>query len=326
MKAEILSILRQNNSFVSGQYLCDKLGVSRTAIWKAMNQLKEQGYDIESIPHIGYRFVSNPDIVTAVEIQSIMQTKVMGKKVLFFEELDSTNTKAKEVADQDDTHGTLIITEKQTFGKGRRGKSWSSSANEGIFMTLILKPKISPISASMLTLVMALAVAKAIQGMGIDAYIKWPNDIVIHGKKVCGILTEMSSELDYINHVVIGVGVNVKIKEFPQEIKETATSLCLESDTDRKRSQIIADILLFFEDYYQEFLQTETLETLQEGYSQLLINTNKKVKIFENGSEYVGVALGITNTGELIVELEDGTRKEVIAGEVSVRGIYGYTI
>lgn len=326
MKAEILSILKQSDSYVSGQFLCNKLGVSRTAIWKVMNQLKEYGYEIESIPHQGYRLLSYPDVVTSVEIRSILKTKTMGKKVLFFEELDSTNTKAKEVAEQKETHGTLIVTEKQLFGKGRRGKNWSSPSLGGIWMTLILKPQIQPKSASMLTLVMALAVVKAIQKNGIDAYIKWPNDIVINGKKVCGILTEMSSELDYINHVVIGAGINVNMKEFPEEIKEVATSLWMEGLHEIKRSEMIAEILTQFELCYEEFIKTETLEFFQKEYNQCLINHKKEVKIIENGKEYFGIAQGITNTGELIVELQDGSKKEVIAGEVSVRGVYGYTI
>lgn len=332
MKTKILTILKNSEKHVSGQNLSNQLGVSRTAIWKVINQLKEEGYMIEAVPNKGYRIVAYPDIITAEEIKSILRTKEIGKEVLYYDMVDSTNTKAKQLAEQENTHGLLVIAEQQEMGKGRRGKNWNSQKGTGIWMSLIIKPKIKPVSASMLTLVAALAVTKAIGQMGeqeenrnnLEAKIKWPNDIVVNGKKVCGILTEMSSELDYINHVVIGIGINANIEKFPDEINHMATSLLLEGKKHIKRSQLVAFVLEAFEAYYIKFLKTENLETMITEYNQWLINYEEEVKIIEENVTYTGVAKGITPTGELIVILPDGTRKEVVSGEVSVRGLYGY--
>lgn len=332
MKTKILTILKNSEKHVSGQSLSNQLGVSRTAIWKVINQLKEEGYMIEAVPNKGYRIVAYPDIITAEEIKSILRTKEIGKEVLYYDMVDSTNTKAKQLAEQENTHGLLVIAEQQEMGKGRRGKKWNSQKGTGIWMSLIIKPKIKPVAASMLTLVAALAVTKAIRQMGeqkenrnnLEAKIKWPNDIVVNGKKVCGILTEMSSELDYINHVVIGIGINANIEKFPDEINHMATSLLLEGKKHIKRSQLVAFVLEAFEAYYIKFLKTENLETMITEYNQWLINYEEEVKIIEENVTYTGVAKGITPTGELIVILPDGTRKEVVSGEVSVRGLYGY--
>lgn len=332
MKTKILTILKNSEKHVSGQNLSNQLGVSRTAIWKVINQLKEEGYMIEAVPNKGYRIVAYPDIITAEEIKSILRTKEIGKEVLYYDMVDSTNTKAKQLAEQENTHGLLVIAEQQEMGKGRRGKNWNSQKGTGIWMSLIIKPKIKPVSASMLTLVAALAVTKAIRQMGeqeenrnnLEAKIKWPNDIVVNGKKVCGILTEMSSELDYIHHVVIGIGINANIEKFPDEINHIATSLLLEGKKHIKRSQLVAFVLEAFEAYYIKFLKTENLETMITEYNQWLINYEEEVKIIEENVTYTGVAKGITATGELIVILPDGTRKEVVSGEVSVRGLYGY--
>lgn len=332
MKTKILTILKNSEKHVSGQSLSNQLGVSRTAIWKVINQLKEEGYMIEAVPNKGYRIVAYPDIITAEEIKSILRTKEIGKEVLYYDMVDSTNTKAKQLAEQENTHGLLVIAEQQEMGKGRRGKKWNSQKGTGIWMSLIIKPKIKPVAASMLTLVAALAVTKAIRQMGeqeenrnnLEAKIKWPNDIVVNGKKVCGILTEMSSELDYINHVVIGIGINANIEKFPDEINHMATSLLLEGKKHIKRSQLVAFVLEAFEAYYIKFLKTENLETMITEYNQWLINYEEEVKIIEENVTYTGVAKGITATGELIVILPDGTRKEVVSGEVSVRGLYGY--
>lgn len=332
MKTKILTILKNSEKHVSGQSLSNQLGVSRTAIWKVINQLKEEGYMIEAVPNKGYRIVAYPDIITAEEIKSILRTKEIGKEVLYYDMVDSTNTKAKQLAEQENTHGLLVIAEQQEMGKGRRGKNWNSQKGTGIWMSLIIKPKIKPVAASMLTLVAALAVTKAIRQIGeqeenrnnLEAKIKWPNDIVVNGKKVCGILTEMSSELDYIHHVVIGIGINANIEKFPDEINHIATSLLLEGKKHIKRSQLVAFVLEAFEAYYIKFLKTENLETMITEYNQWLINYEEEVKIIEENVTYTGVAKGITPTGELIVILPDGTRKEVVSGEVSVRGLYGY--
>lgn len=325
MKEEILKMLRETDGYISGQELCNKFGVSRTAIWKVMKQLKEAGYNIEAQQNKGYHIVSAPDVMDAAELKSIWKPKWVGCEILYFDSIDSTNTKAQELAEKGYPSGTLVVADKQVAGKGRRGRNWESPSGCGIFMTLMLKPDINPNNASMLTLVSALAVAKALADItGKDAKIKWPNDIVIDGRKVCGILTEMSAQFDYINNIVIGIGINVNNSSFPEEISATASSLRLLSGGKKyRRAEIIEKIMEYFEKYYSIFLETEDLSALVNEYNAMLVNMKKQVKVLDPKEPFEGKAMGITKTGELIVDTWE-SRKLVSSGEVSVRGIYGY--
>lgn len=325
MKEEILRLLRSADGYISGQELCNRFGVSRTAVWKAINQLKEAGYEIEAQQNKGYRLKAAPDLMTEAEIKSLMHTEWVAKEVLFFDTIDSTNTKAQELAEKGYPSGTLVVADKQESGKGRRGRSWVSPSGIGIFMTLMIKPDINPNNASMLTLVAALAVAKAITSVtGEEAMIKWPNDIVVNGKKVCGILTEMNAQFDYINHIVVGIGINVHNESFPEEISQMASSLMIEAGGKRfHRAQIIAETMSYFEQYYDTFLQTQDLSALVREYDELLVNMNKAVRVLDPKEPFDGKAMGITPKGELIVDTWE-SRKLVSSGEVSVRGIYGY--
>lgn len=325
MKEEILRLLRSANGYISGQELCNRFGVSRTAVWKAINQLKEAGYEIEAQQNKGYKLMAAPDLMTEAEIKSLMHTDWVAKEVLYFDTIDSTNTKAQELAEKGYPSGTLVVADKQESGKGRRGRSWVSPSGTGIFMTLMIKPDINPNNASMLTLVAALAVAKAITSVtGEEALIKWPNDIVVNGKKVCGILTEMNAQFDYINHIVVGIGINVHNESFPEEISQMASSLMIEAGGKRfHRAQIIAETMSYFEQYYDTFLKTQDLSALVREYDELLVNRNKSVRVLDPKEPFDGKAMGITPKGELIVDTWE-SRKLVSSGEVSVRGIYGY--
>ncbi len=325
MKEEILRLLRSADGYISGQELCNRFGVSRTAVWKAINQLKEAGYEIEAQQNKGYRLMAAPDLMTEAEIKSLMHTEWVAKEVLYFDTIDSTNTKAQELAEKGYPSGTLVVADKQESGKGRRGRSWVSPSGTGIFMTLMIKPDINPNNASMLTLVAALAVAKAITSVtGEEAMIKWPNDIVVNGKKVCGILTEMNAQFDYINHIVVGIGINVHNESFPEEISQMASSLMIEAGGKRfHRAQIIAETMSYFEQYYDTFLKTQDLSALVREYDELLVNMNKAVRVLDPKEPFDGKAMGITPKGELIVDTWE-SRKLVSSGEVSVRGIYGY--
>ena len=325
MKEEILRLLRSTDGYISGQELCNRFGVSRTAVWKAINQLKEAGYEIEAQQNKGYRLMAAPDLMTEAEIKSLMHTDWVAKEVLYFDTIDSTNTKAQELAEKGYPSGTLVVADKQESGKGRRGRSWVSPSGTGIFMTLMIKPDINPNNASMLTLVAALAVAKAITSVtGEEALIKWPNDIVVNGKKVCGILTEMNAQFDYINHIVVGIGINVHNESFPEEISQMASSLMIEAGGKRfHRAQIIAETMSYFEQYYDTFLKTQDLSALVREYDKLLVNRNKSVRVLDPKEPFDGKAMGITSKGELIVDTWE-SRKLVSSGEVSVRGIYGY--
>lgn len=330
-KSDILTLLRNSADYVSGQQLCDQFGVSRTAVWKVINQLKEEGYQIESVPRKGYRLVESPaDILSKSEIASRLHTKWAGRKLYYVDFTGSTNTDAKRYAEEGEPHGTTVVADMQTAGKGRRGRKWESPSGINAYFTILLKPSFAPDKASMLTLVMALAVAEAIEEVtALPVGIKWPNDIVINKKKVVGMLTEMSTtpEMDEIQYVVVGVGINVNMgsaEEFPEEIRQTATSLKLESGRQINRAVLIEHILTRFEHNYERFEQTLDLSGLMDAYQRRLVNVGAQVRVLDPAGEYVGISRGINQTGELIVEREDGSVTNVYAGEVSVRGIYGY--
>lgn len=325
MKSEILRLLKENDDYLSGQQICDRFRVSRTAVWKVMEQLKKEGYQIEAVRNKGYRLIDSPDVMSRAEIESLTKDGWAGADVVYYEETDSTNNRAKEAGEKGGKHGTLFVAERQTAGKGRRGRGWESPAGTSIYMTLLLHPDILPVKAPQLTLVMAVAVAEGIRkATGLCCQIKWPNDIVIHGRKVCGILTEMSAEIDYINYVVIGVGINVNQETFPEEIKDKAISLRMELGSSVRRSGLIAAVMESFEAYYETFLKTEDLSAMKERYNSFLVNRDEKVRVLEPCNEYEAYALGINDAGELIVRTKDGQEKAVYAGEVSVRGVYGY--
>ncbi len=325
MKAEILALLREKDGYISGQELCNRFSVSRTAVWKAINQLKESGYEIEAVPNKGYRLVGQQDVLNKNEIESRLHTKWAGRELYYYESTDSTNLQVKRLMEEGAPEGVLVVGGEQKQGRGRRGRSWQSPPGTNIYMTLGLRPEFQPDLAPMVTLIDALAVAEAVeQTCGLQTRIKWPNDVVIGGKKICGILTEMSAETGYIHYVVIGTGINVNIKEFPEEIRETATSLYLEKGETVLRAPIVAKTMEYFESYYEKFIQTMDLSLLMEDYNKRLVNKDAAVKVLDPQNEFEGTARGIDKKGQLLVERQDGTVETVYAGEVSVRGVYGY--
>lgn len=325
MKSEILCLLKESDSYVSGQQLCDRFHVSRTAVWKVIEQLKKEGYAIEAVRNRGYRLIESPDVMSEAEIRSFLNTEWIGNRIVCFHETDSTNNRAREAGDRKDAHGSLFVADQQVAGKGRRGRTWISPAGSSISMSLLLKPPVMPNQASMLTLVMALSVAEGIESLiGEPLEIKWPNDIVFHKKKLCGILTEMSTEIDYINYVIIGVGINVNQEAFPDEISRMATSILMETGQKISRAKIIASVMRRFEENYKIFLKTQDLSVLMERYNQILATKDQEVRVLEPKGAYEAYAEGINTQGELCVTLPDGSKREVYAGEVSVRGLYGY--
>ena len=326
MKSEILALLRERGDYVSGQELCERFKVSRTAVWKAIGQLKKEGYQIEAVQNRGYLLAEGKELFGQHELESRMNTKWAGHPVRFYDALGSTNLQAKVDAENGAKEGTLIVADMQTAGRGRKGKAWSSPAGTNAYFTLILKPEFDVALSSMVTLVMGLAVAEGIwEACGVEAGIKWPNDIVAGGKKLCGMLAEMSVEREYIHYVVMGVGINVGKQDFPPEIADIATSLWAECGKKVSRAGLIACVMKAFEECYASFLKEGNLSGLVERYSALLVNKDREVLVLDPKGEFRGMSLGINDTGELLVKREDGTITEVYAGEVSVRGIYGYT-
>ncbi len=324
-KTEVLQLLRDSRDYVSGQQICESFGISRTAVWKIINQLKEEGYEIEAVQNKGYHLTGAPDVLSLSELKTRIKTKMAGNHLLYFDVVGSTNIEAKKQAENGAPEGLLVVADKQEAGRGRRGRSWESPAGVNIFMTLLLRPSFSPGKASMITLVMALSVAQAVsEAAGLTAKIKWPNDVVVNKKKVVGILTELTMETDYIQYLVCGVGINVNQMSFPETIAQTATSLYLEGGRQVNRAGLIEKVMERFEENYEIFLRTEDMSGLTEPYNRLLVNKEERVRVLDPKGEYDGLSHGINKMGELIVEKQDGSVENVYAGEVSVRGIYGY--
>lgn len=332
-KTELLRFLRERNEYVSGQELCEFFQVSRTAIWKVMKQLKDEGYRIDSVQNKGYFLMECPDVLDFHEIESRLSTKWAGRELYYYKETTSTNIMIKEKAENGASHGALAVADKQTAGRGRRGRSWASPSGTNIAMSLLCRPQISPDKASMLTLLMGLAAAEAvIKITGLEAKIKWPNDIVVHGKKICGILTELTLEMDFIRYLVIGIGYNVNngynltdvSQTFPEEIRDVAGSLFLESGKVVSRAELVAETLAIFEGLYDTFIREENLSFVLDRYNRILANMDTGVKVLDPQKPFTGTARGINAQGSLLVEKEDGQMEEVYSGEVSVRGLYGY--
>ena len=270
-----------------------------------------------------YEEIVTDGIYNETTIADQIHTKWAGKTVHFARETDSTNLWIKRLAKEGASEGTLALAEFQSAGRGRLGRSWEVPEGTSVMMSILLRPKFEPQYAPTLTLVMGMAVAKAVKSLGFDVSIKWPNDVVVSHKKICGILTEMGVRDGKIDYAVIGVGINVNIKEFPEEMADKATSLYLESGKEFDRSQIPGLVMEAFEEYYEKFAAACDLSGLKEEYESILANYNQPVRVLAK-EPYEGVARGITDGGELLVEKTDGTIVAVSAGEVSVRGLYSY--
>ena len=270
-----------------------------------------------------YEEIVTGSIYNETTIADQIHTKWAGKTVHFARETDSTNLWIKRLAKEGASEGTLALAEFQSAGRGRLGRSWEVPEGTSVMMSILLRPKFEPQYAPTLTLVMGMAVAKAVKSLGFDVSIKWPNDVVVSHKKICGILTEMGVRDGKIDYAVIGVGINVNIREFPEEMADKATSLYLESGKEFDRSQIPGLVMEAFEKYYEKFAATCDLSGLKEEYESILANYNQPVRVLAK-EPYEGVARGITDGGELLVEKTDGTIVAVSAGEVSVRGLYSY--
>jgi BirA family biotin operon repressor/biotin-[acetyl-CoA-carboxylase] ligase len=320
MANDILKFLREKE-YVSGEVLANKLSISRVAIWKQIQKLKDIGYKIISDQNLGYCLVSRPDILLPQEIQRGLSTSYIGKEIYYFPELKSTNIIAKEKAlhgAEGINEGTLIIAERQSAGKGRLGREWFSPAG-GIWFSIILYPQLSPSYISRITLMTAVAAVKAIKiCTQIKSQIKWPNDILINEKKVCGILTEMSAELDIINWVVVGIGINVNIKqqEFPEDIREKTTSLKEVLGKKVLRVKLVRVFLQEFEKYYEILKRREFSFILKEWklYSHTL---GKKIRVDMGERIISGEAVDINEEGVLILKKEDGELIEIISGTIN---------
>ena len=328
MKDIVLEELRKNKSkYLSGEELSKELGVSRTSIWKYIKKLKEEGYTIDSSTNKGYILIETPDVLYPSEVKRLINTKIIGSEIVFLESIDSTNNYGKKISEKDFIEGTLIIAEEQTSGRGRLGREWVSPKGQGIWMSIMLKPNIKPEQASQITIIAAYAIAKSIKEIcNVDALIKWPNDIIVNGKKVCGILTEMGAEIDIINYLIVGIGINANIdeKHLLESGLNTATSLKIEKGQVIDRKILISRIIMNFEKLYMDFIEKSSIINIISNYKKMNVTLGKEVRLIFKKEELHGVAIDINNLGQLIIELDNGETIELASGEVSVRGIYDY--
>lgn len=334
MRYEIVELLKEAApGFVSGQELGRRFEISRAAIWKHIEELRQEGYSIEAVPRKGYRLISSEDRLNSYEIANNLSTFIVGRKVEYFDTLDSTNNFAKKLAGEGCPDGTTIVAGQQIAGRGRMGRSWDSPANKGIYITVVLRPPMAPEETQILTLAAAVATAKGISAAtGIGTGIKWPNDLVIEGRKVCGILVEMSSEADRVNHIVLGIGINYSQAddEFPDELKHRAISLRMASQNIKEGStkemsklSVIRSVLRELDSCYQLVLNGKHKEIL-DMWKKNSVTIGREVRFTMGDVEYTGIATGITTDGRLSVDCTDGKRRDLLSGEVLVRGIYGY--
>lgn len=321
MKKDILKLLLDHeHCYLSGEEISGILGVSRTAIWKQINNLREEGYIIESAHSQGYRLTGKPDAITAEELL-IHLDKGFINELHVFEEISSTNDFAKKRAGEGAPEATLVVAEKQSDGRGRMSRHWISPAGSGIWLSLVLRPKMMPAQAAQLTFVSAVAVCLAIREFtGLKATIKWPNDVMLDGKKICGILTELSAEIDGINYVVAGIGVNVNQlnEDFPSDLRAKATSLRIASGQAYRRVELLAYILKTYHRVYRDYRQ-KGFAYIIEKWRELNSTLGFTVNVISQQEEYYGQAVDIDEEGQLVVMTPEKELRYVMVGDVSIR-------
>ncbi|MBM4325270.1 MAG: biotin--[acetyl-CoA-carboxylase] ligase [Deltaproteobacteria bacterium] len=322
MDEEILSLLKKNAlTFLSGEELSHRLKVSRTAIWKRIRHLRSLGYEIEASTRSGYRLVQSPDILAPPEVKPLLKTKWLGKTIHYFHALDSTNSKAYDLANRGAEEGEIVIAESQTKGKGRLGRNWFSPPYLNLYLSVILRPEISPHQAPLITLMAAVATAEAIEkSSGLRPLIKWPNDILLNGRKMAGLLNEIKSETDRIHFIILGIGVNLNIDEkmFPKEIRSIATSMKREMGEGVSRKDFLASLLRGLEQWYTVFLK-EGGNVILESWRRWAQIKGRRVKMTSFGETIAGRAIDVDSDGALIIETKRGERKRVVAGDVEYR-------
>ncbi|MFA5559745.1 MAG: biotin--[acetyl-CoA-carboxylase] ligase [Methanofastidiosum sp.] len=315
MKSKILEILEKKGDYVSGEEISKEIGISRAAVWKHIKKLRELDYEIDSKTNEGYKLIKSPEKQIEFELERLLETKIIGKKILFFEEVDSTNNKAKQIA-LEENEGTVVISEMQTSGRGRRGREWYSPKG-GVYVSFVLKPNVSPEKASQLTLVSSLALVKTLNSMdnNLNAKIKWPNDILISGKKISGILTELSADVEKINYIVVGVGINLNTEK--EILPENGTSLKIEMKEEVSIKLFLKSFLEHYDSIYQEYINGK-IDLIIERWKNNSDTLGKKVKIIGINETFEGLAKDIDENGALILQTKEKEIK-VYSGDVSLR-------
>jgi BirA family biotin operon repressor/biotin-[acetyl-CoA-carboxylase] ligase len=319
--AQILAALRSvNEDGVSGAELSNKLGISRAAIWARIEELRQVGYDIEATPHLGYRLVSSPDTLHADDLLARLgKTKVIGRDIRVFEETTSTNDVVEKLARDKVKEGAVVFAESQSKGRGRLGRKWISPARKGLWFSILLRPDLRPQEATQLTVASATALRRAIEtNTGVKAKIKWPNDILIDGKKVSGILTELSAELDRVKHIILGIGVDVNLNaaEFPAELRKIATSLKIETGKHISRAGLAVEILRQLDDDYARVC-TGKFEAVADEWEEHCGTIGQPVTIQVGERKIHGRAESLDDDGALLLRTEHGRLERVTGGDVT---------
>ena len=315
MKSEILRLLKESDDYISGQQMCDRFHVSRTAVWKAIEQLKKEGYEIEAVRNRGYRLLESPDIMSEAEIRSLMDTEWAGKNIVYFDEVDSTNNRAKELGEKDGAHGTLFVADRQVAGKGRRGRVWESPKGISIYMTILLRPDLIPTKAPMLTLVMAQSVAEGIREVtGMETGIKWPNDIYWKEKKICGILIENDLMGRNICQSIAGIGININQEEF---YSPAPNPVSLYQITGKRHDvfKILKNIMIRVQSYYAK-LQKGDITQITNQYEKSLFRKEGMHRYKDVDGEFLARIICVEPEGRLILEDEKQVRRAYMFKEV----------
>lgn len=318
----ILRLFREaGNDFVSGAMISRELKVTRTAVWKHINSLRDAGYVIEAVPSRGYQLKTTPDILSDDEIRERLRSATMGRNLVCLSETVSTNYDAFRLAEDGAVEGTAVIADTQSGGKGRMGRVWSSPSGANLYCSVVLRPTVKPYQAPQLTFLSAVAVARAIElTTALQPEIKWPNDVLIGGRKVAGLLNEMSAETDGINFVILGIGVNLNMtrEQFPADLRTPATSLLLEQGKPVNRAQFSAVMLNELDRLYREF-QDSGFGPVREEWQQRCNAKGRELCVSDGGADLVrGMFDGIDGEGALLVRLPDGKVERILSGDVRV--------
>jgi BirA family biotin operon repressor/biotin-[acetyl-CoA-carboxylase] ligase len=313
----VLTALRESAEPVSGEALAGRLGLSRAAVWKRINRLKALGYAIQGSPRRGYRLLGVPDKLLPQEIASGLQARILKGPIHHFDTLPSTNDLAKELGVRGAPEGTLVVAEGQSRGRGRLGREWNSPPGVGLYVSVLLRPPLPPADLPPITLTAAVAVVRALrQAGGVSAGLKWPNDLVLAGKKLGGILTEMETESDQIRHLVVGLGLNVNNRQFPAELADLATSLALSTGRTFSRLRILQVWLEELESLYQRFLARDFAAILEE-WKDYAVTLGRAVRVRQGAVEICGQALEVAADGALVVRTGSGEVVRVTSGEIA---------
>ena len=317
MQTQILEFLKKSETYLSGEEISQSLKMSRAAIWKYMQELRGLGYDIVAVPHLGYKLVSSPDKLFPHEIQHDLKTKILGKKIVYEETVSSTMDTAFQLALNKAPEGTVVCCESQTNGRGRLGRSWSSPKGKGIYLSLILRPKLSFLEVAQLTLLSAVAVSEAIRKVtALQPLIKWPNDLLIGDKKCAGILTELNAETDQVNFVIVGIGVNVN--SLKNNLPPGATSLKQETQKEHSRIRIFQEILQELEKWYTR-LGREGFIPVVQRWKELSVTLNQRVRVSDAGGFTEGLAVDLDKDGGLLIRKDSGVIVKKMAGDVVLK-------